>query len=105
MPLTATDATPGNKTIGYQHFLPSQKAYDCDQKVKHPDRDARVELDEYDLKNNAPDCSFVIYIKDGIVYVTFKGTDSCEHCLSRLKNDERLWLGLAYGPKPYPAFY
>lgn len=79
MTLRPTSATSEEKAIGYEFYLASKRVYDCNKYSKNPgDLEDLVEMTDkgYITQSVGPDCSYVIYIKDAVVYVVFKGTDS-----------------------------
>ena len=81
MSLKPTVATPSEKALGYEFYLPSKRVYDCNKYTKTPgELESLVELQDkgYVTRSVGPDCSYVIYVKNGIVYVVFKGTDSAK---------------------------
>lgn len=86
-----------DKAIGYQFFLPSQRAYDCDP--SSPNRDDSMKLNHhgYMIQSIAPDCSFVIYKRLGVVYVVFKGTDSMRTAYQDLKMSSSSFWGWLSG--------
>lgn len=91
MSLGKTYANEENKAVAYDYFRPSQKVYDCDTQpsLSIPERRAILALDTYELVSIGDKCAYVIYIKDRVVYVVFKGTNNVES----VRQDVRMGFG------------
>ena len=93
-----------DKALGYQFFMPSQKAYDCDPASPNRDDSMRLNHHGYTMQSIAPDCSFVIYKRHGVVYVVFKGTDSMQTMYQDLKMSSSSFWGWLSGTNRSATF-
>jgi hypothetical protein len=95
MSLKAVPATREEKALGYEFYLPSKMVYECNKNSLQPNLEGLVDLRSKGYMTQAigPDCSYVIYKKDNIVYVVFKGTDS----LKDIRDDIRMSAASMWG--------
>lgn len=74
--LVHTESTAPSWAIGHACYLPSAKVYECDSSIPGADLGKQMKLDGYTILSHGKGCSFTIYLRNDIVYVVFKGTDS-----------------------------